>query len=110
MTLTFNKADLENIKTSLGNSASIQISAKYGEFNNANISFHISGTSSSVYSVANARIDATIENGTISNYRLMINNLNLDSNAVLEELTANISTVINNFQTYMTETLHIKVK
>ena len=101
---------LENIKTSLGNSASIQISAKYGEFNNANISFHISGTSSSVYSVANAQIDATIENGTISNYRLMINNLGVDSDAVLEELTANISTIVNNFQTYMTETLHIKVK
>lgn len=101
---------LENVTTSLGKSASIQISAKYGEFDNANISFHISGSSSSVYSVANATIDATIENGAISNYRLMINNLGLDSNAVLEELTANISTIINNFQTYMAETLHIKVK
>lgn len=100
----------EKVPTSLGNSASIQIHAKYGEFNNAGISFNISGVSSSVYSVADAKIDATIENGTISNYRLGINNLNLDSSAVFEELEKTIQMVVTNFQTYMTETLHIKLK
>ena len=100
----------ESVTTSLGWNASIQISAKYGEFNNANVTFHISGSSSSVYSVAYANINATIENGAISNYRLVINNLDLDSNAVYEELIEKIPTIVNNFQTYMEETLHIKLK
>ena len=101
---------LENVTTSLGKSASIQISAKYGEFNNANVSFHISGTTSSTYSVGDARIDATIKNGTITHYMLMINNLNLESSTVLEELTTKLPSVVSNFQDYMIETLHIAVK
>lgn len=40
----------------------------------------------------------------------MINNLNLGSSVVLEELAAKLPFVVSNFQDYMTETLHIAVK
>ena len=101
---------METIQSSLGSYVSIQISAKYGEFNNASVSFHVSSSSSSTYSAASGNVDATIENGQLKNYRLFTNGLNLDSTTVREELEANLPTIVTNFQAYMCNTLYLEVK
>lgn len=100
---------LETVTTSLGTSASIQISANYGNFDNANVSFHISGVGST-YSVGFATIDATKQSATVNNFSSTINNLNLDTDSMLAELNQNLNTVLNNFQNYMNDTLHLELK
>lgn len=100
---------LETVTTNLGTSASIQISANYGDFDNASISFHISGIGST-YSVGFATIDATKQSATVNKFRSTINNLNLDTNSMLAELNQSLNTVLINFQSYMSDTLHLELK
>lgn len=100
---------LETISTQLGTRASIQISANYGDFDNASISFHISGIGSA-YSVGFATIDATQQSVAVSSFRSTINDLNLDTSKMIEELNLNLNIVLNNFQEYMKNTLHLELK
>lgn len=100
---------LEAVKTNLGSYASIQISANYGEFNNADISFHISGNGNA-YSVGFATFDARKKTVVITSFRSTINNLNLDTSAMLIELNKNINTVLSNFQQYLNNTLHLSLQ
>ena len=100
---------LETVTTQLGRRASIQISANYGDFDNANISFHISGIGSA-YSVGFATIDATKQSATVNSFRSTINDLNLDINKMIEELNLNLNAVLSNFQVYMKNTLHLELK
>ncbi len=100
---------LETITTQLGTRASIQISANYGNFDNANISFHISGIGNA-YSVGFATIDATKQSVTVNSFSSTINDLNLDINKMIEELNLNLNAVLSNFQAYMKNTLHLELK
>lgn len=100
---------LQNVSTSLGTRASIQISAEYGAFNNANIDYHISG-SGSAYSTGFANINALQDSVTVSSFRSTINNLNLDVNAMLSELNANLPAVLADFHSYFENTLHLELK
>ncbi|MBR2376335.1 MAG: hypothetical protein IKA85_00965 [Clostridia bacterium] len=100
---------LEEVETSLGRRATIQISANYGDFDNASISFHISGIGSA-YSVGFATIDATKQSATVNSFRSTINDLNLDTSKMIEELNLNLNIVLNNFQEYMKNTLHLELK
>lgn len=100
---------LEVVTTSLGTRASIQISANYGDFDNANISFHVSSIGTA-YSVGFATIDATKQSVTINSFRSTINNLDLETNAMLYELNQNINTVLSNFKSYVENTLHLEFK
>ena len=100
---------LKNATTSLGRSASIQISAEYGKFNNANVDYHVSGAAGS-YSVGFGYIDATKKTANLSLFRSTINNLNLDTNAMLAEFNSQINFVLESFHKYMNGTLHIEVK
>lgn len=97
---------LQNISTKLGNRASIQISAPYGEFNKAHISFHISGNGAK-YSVGFATIDATKQDISVSQFSSTINDLNLEETKMLEELNSNLLAVLNNFKKYMNDTLNL---
>ena len=99
---------LESVKTELGKSASIQVSAKFGDFSNADVSYHINGTGSS-YSVGFAYIDATQKTATINSFRSTINNLSLDTSKMLEELNANIDKILENFHDCMENTLHLDI-
>ncbi|MBR2481208.1 MAG: hypothetical protein IKB56_07895 [Clostridia bacterium] len=100
---------IETVTTQLGKRASIQISAHYGDFDNADISFHISGVDDE-YSVGFATVDATQQSVSVNSFYSTINNLNLDTNKMIGELNLNLNTVINNFQAYMNSTLHLELK
>lgn len=97
----------EKVRTSLGSSAEIQISAKYGGFDLASISFRIYGSGG--YSVASANVDARISDGQIKYFELFKNDLNLDQNAVSDELNEILPTVLNNFAKYMNDVLSLDV-
>lgn len=97
-------------ETLYGSRSSVQISAKYGEFYKAHISYHISGSGTTNYSVANATIDMTKDVATISNFSLMINDLSLDSNNVKIELEQNIVIAVAAFKEYFANTLHLDIK
>ena len=103
---------LEKIQTHLGSYASIQISANYGCFDDASISFHISGQNTDAYSVGFAYFDATREYDvlTIQSFQSTINNLNLDESEMLAELNANLLSVLNNFKEYINTVLNIEFK
>lgn len=100
---------LEKVSSSLGSYASIQISAEYGSFNNANINYHISG-SGGTYSTGFANIDATAKSVTVSSFRSVINNLGLDESVMLAELNSNLPTVLSHFQYYFENTLNLELK
>jgi len=100
---------LKTVSTELGTRASIQISAEYGKFNNASVDYHISG-SGSTYSVGFATIDATNKNASVSGFTSTINNLNLDTNEMLEELNTSLPNVIEAFQLYISGTLNLELK
>ena len=80
-----------------------------GDFDNASISFHISGIGSA-YSAGFATIDATQQSVAVSSFRSTINDLNLDTSKMIEELNLNLNIVLNNFQKYMKNTLHLELK
>ena len=73
---------IEEVKTSLGNRSTIQISANYGKFDKANISLSIYESINS-YSVGFAEIDATQSSVRINAFTSTINNLKLDTSASL---------------------------
>ena len=100
---------LKTVSTELGTRASIQISAEYGKFKNASVDYHISG-SGSAYSVGFATIDATNKNASASRFTSTINNLNLDTDKMLEELNTSLPNVIEAFQLYMSGTLNLELK
>lgn len=100
---------LYKVKTSLGSNASIQISAKYGEFNKASITYHINGSGSS-YSVGFATIDSTRTSVSVSSFSSTINDLKLDTGAMLAELNESLPMVLASFHDYMNNTLHLDVK
>lgn len=97
-----------------GNHASIQISAtQYGKFNNATISFHVTdGAHPNIYSVGFANIDATNKYTTltISKFKSTINNIPLNETEMLADCNGHLLSVLNEFQNYMTSTLHLEVK
>ena len=95
--------------TSLATSASIQISAEYGHFNSASLTYHISGTGSA-YSVGFATINALNSNVTVNSFSSTINNLGLDESAMLTELNTNLPSVLNSFHDYFQNTLHLELK
>ena len=101
---------LVRTSTSLGERSSIQISAKYGEFNRASVSYHISSGSGGAYSVGFATIDATKTTASITRFSSNINNLNLDINQMLVEFNNQISGVLAGFHYFMNNTLGIEVK
>ncbi|MBE6656136.1 MAG: hypothetical protein E7609_04630 [Ruminococcaceae bacterium] len=100
---------LQKVETALGTYASIQISADYGEFDKANVSFHISNYGNT-YSVGFATIDARNTDVTVSQFRSSINNLNLDNGEMLKELNAHLNGVLENFHDYMNNTLKLEVR
>lgn len=100
---------LQKVETSLGTYASIQISANYGEFDGANVSFHISNYENT-YSVGFATVDARYTDVTVSHFSSTINNLNLDKAEMLEELNTYLNNVLENFHDYMNNVLKLEVK
>ena len=101
---------LEEVETSLGKRATIQISANYGNFNTAHVNFHVSGNTHNIYSYGLATINATNQTVEVPQFSLIHNELNLDTGKMLEELNLNLNTVLNNFQNYMKNTLHLELK
>lgn len=100
---------LKQVDSNLGYYASIQISADYGDFRNANVTYHISKYGSS-YSVGFATIDATQTSVNIAKFDHTINDLNLDESEMLVELNANISFVLDEFHEYMNNILHLEIQ
>jgi len=98
---------LEQFPSSLGTYASIQISAKFGEFSTANVSYHVSDAGT--YSAGFANIDATKATANISQFRSTINNLNLDTSKMLSDCNNHINDVLSNFHTYMENTMHLDI-
>ena len=100
---------LQKVETSLGTYASIQISANYGEFDGANVSFLISNYGNT-YSVGFATVDARHTDVTVSRFSSTINSLNLDEAEMLEELNTYLNDVLKNFHDYMNNVLKLEVK
>lgn len=103
-TLHFSKT----VTTSLGTRASIQISSRYGQFNSANVNYHVSG-SGTEYSVGFATINALDTNSQVARFTSTINDLNLDTNKMLEELNAQLPEILALFHTVMNDVLGIIV-
>ena len=103
---------VEKVQTQLGTYASIQISAPYGSFDKANISFHIDGNDYSHYSVGFASFDATQDYDTliIRKFSSTINYLNLNTSQMLAELNQNLLQVLNKFKFYVNNDLNIEFK
>lgn len=101
---------LKNVPTNLGSSASIQISANYGEFSQANVSFHINSWLGGNYSVGFATIDATMSTAKITNFTSTINTSNLNTNSMIDELNNNLTDVLNEFQEYVKLHMFIELK
>ena len=103
---------VQKVQTGLGEYASIQISADYGEFNNAHISYHISssGGSSKDYSVGFAYVNALNGPYEVNGFSSTINHLNLDEQEMLTELNDQINMVIQNFKDYMENELNVPLK
>ncbi len=100
---------LERITTTLGSYASIQVSANYGHFSNASVSFHVSNQGND-YSVLFATTDATNTNVSVIAYEHNINDLNLDISKMQQELQNNLPSILLNFTNYMNNTLHLKLQ
>ena len=98
---------IEQLSTTLASSGSIQISAKFGEFNKANVSFHLNN--SGTYSTGFATIDATKETATVTSFTSIINNLNLDVSSMLDECNQYLNGVLNRFHSYMKNTMHLDI-
>jgi len=103
---------LQTVQTGLGEYASIQISAEYGEFNNAHISYHISSSSglSKDYSVGFANLNVLNGPYEVKSFSSTINYLNLDEQEMLAELNAKINMVIQNFKDFMENELNVPLK
>ena len=98
---------LEQYPSGLGTYASIQVSAEFGNFASANLSFHVSD--SGAFSVGFATIDATKTSGFVSSFSSTINNIDLQESAMLEECNRNLGSVLTNFHTYMENTMHLDI-
>ena len=96
------------VTTELGTYASIQVSARYGQFSNATVDYYVLGSGSD-YSTGFAKIDALNTNSQVSSFSSMINNLDLDTTKMLEELNAQLPEILTLFHTVMNEVLGIKV-
>lgn len=100
----------QEIESTLGKYTTISISADYGEFNNASVSFHVSNLSGRNYSTGSATINVFQDTVTVKEFDWTINDLSLDEQKMLSELNSNINSVITNFHEYMNNTLHIEIK
>lgn len=102
---------LKSFTSNLGTRSSIQISAKYGEFDKASLNYHISGKGSS-YSVGFLTFDATNDYTTLEfdKYDNMINNLALKESDMLNEMNPKVLDTLNLFIRYFNLTLNLKLK
>ncbi len=94
--------------SSLGNYASVQISAKFGEFNKANLTFNVSGDFGD-YKAGFSTIDATKTEGSITSFRSYAGTLNVDEGRMLEECNSKLPSALRLFHKYMSETLHLDI-
>ena len=101
---------VSKVVTNLGVNASIQISAKYEDFDKANVSFYIGGRDTLGNTIAKATINATISDGEITDYGLTNNGLDLSSNEVLKELKVKLPVVVEELRNYIYGTLNLAVK
>lgn len=103
---------LETVSTSLGKSASIQISANYGSFHQASLNYHISSTNSSNYAYGMiSSFDVTQETATISKFQLFSEHgYQVDESAALNECNQKLSSVLKNFHEYFANTLHLDLR
>jgi hypothetical protein len=100
----------KKIDTPLGNYASIQISADYGEFSTASVSFHVSNLGGQEYSTGSANINIHDETIRVKKFDWTINKLSLNEQEMLAELNKHIDAVIESLHDYMNNTLHIELK
>ena len=91
---------VKKIQSNLASYASIQVSANLNSLNKATIDLHVSDNGT--YSTIFAQIDTTSNYKTlnISSITSSINNLNLDTDIMLNELNINGLDVVKEFQSY----------
>ena len=103
---------LETVTTTLGKSASIQISADYGDFGKATLDYHISSNNSMNYAYGMVRsFDATQLDSRISFFNLFSENgYQVNEAAALSECNERLGDVLAHFHDYFENTLHLEVK
>lgn len=99
---------LKSFTTALGTRATIQISGDYGQMNEANISYHVTGIGT--YSVGFINFDATTDYDTLTftKFGSMINNLNLKEQDMINEFNPRALPTLEEFKYYFENTLNLK--
>ena len=100
---------IETFSSSVGSSASIQISAiDYKSFNDATFSYNV--TSGNKYSAGFQTVDATKDYSTLTYSRFLgstINNIPVDEADMLAEFNSHALSVLNNFKSFVNDKLEL---
>ncbi len=96
--------------STIGYASSIQISAKFGEFSTADLTFHVNQSAVyNNYKVGFATIDATKTTGQIKSFRSTTGSYDVSDEAMINELNEKLPTSLSKFHQYMEETLHVDI-
>ena len=99
-----------NKSSSIGYSASVQISAKFGEFSNADLTYHVDQSAVyNNYKAGFATIDATKTTGQVKSFKSTTGSYDVSDEAMIKELNERLPIALSNFHQYMEETLHIDI-
>lgn len=101
---------LYEVDTDIGLRAYIHITAKYGDFEHAYVTYNITGANSKLRAAAFATIDATQKTIQIDSLTDFFNYDNVNREEVLEELNANLTTAVNILQDFMSVKLGIPLR
>lgn len=101
---------LYKVDTNIGLKATIHITAKYGDFEHASVTYIINGSGTTLRASADAIIDATQKTIQIASFTQFHNFGNVNREEVLEELNANITTAVNSLKGFMTNKLGLELR
>ena len=94
--------------SSLGNYGSVQISAKFGNFSKADLTYNVSGDFGE-YKAGFATIDATKTDASITSFTSTTGTFHADENRMIEECNSKLPSALRLFHKYMDETLHLDI-
>ena len=96
----------KNVHSKFGTTAFVQVSAQYGKFNKASVSYYIG---QSGYSLGFTTLDALDINSKSTGFTSITNNLGIDEAEMLDELNTSLGDVLYMFHWCVNEVLEIKV-
>ena len=97
----------EHFYSTVGTSASIQISSKFGGFSNAEVEYSVYDSVFS--STGTGKIDATKTTGSLSAFESITKDSRFDESNMLNECNQYLSRILGNFHYYMENLLHLDI-